>query len=160
MENPPKVNRTMPYHAVEKRHKKPWWVLGIVNTGSYGCKETLFVAWGAGPDGPQPSARRECFRKFVSRVRNVHHNLNRPLQGPGSVQVLKRWKIASDYLLSRADNTFQCLEVLKIKIKLCKHVHFHNTISVSHHQVRKSSTHACGLHAHLNTWTKHRTYII
>ncbi len=87
--------------------KKPWWILGVVNKGSYGWKKTIFVAWGPGPDGPQSSARRKCFKKIVSRVRSVSHNLNRPLHDPGSVQVLKRWKVASDYLLSRANNTFQ-----------------------------------------------------
>ncbi len=63
------------------------------------------MAGGPGPDGPQPSARRECFKKCMSRVRSVSHKLNHPLQGSGSVQVLKRWKVASDYLLSRANNS-------------------------------------------------------
>ncbi len=42
----------------------------------------------------------------------------------------------------------------EIKIKLCKHLHFYNTVSVSH-QVMKRSTHTCGFHAHLNTWYKY-----
>ncbi len=43
--------------------------------------------------------------------------------------------------------------------KPCKHLHFYNTISVSH-QVMKSYTHTCGLHAHLNIWAKYRKYVI
>lgn len=48
---------------------------------------------------------------------------------------------------------------MKLKINLCKHLHFYNTISLSH-QVMKNSTHTCGLHAHLNTWAKYRKYVI
>lgn len=83
-----------------KADKRPRWVLSIVNEASCGWKETAFVAGGFGIDGTQPPARGECLEKFVSRVR-VCHNLNCLFQGPGSVQVMKGWQIAANYIPSR-----------------------------------------------------------
>ncbi len=49
------------------------------------CAGASANSYSPGADEPQSSARRECFIKFVTRVRSVSHNLNRLLQGPGRV---------------------------------------------------------------------------
>ncbi len=57
--------------------KKPWWVLGIVHKGSYGYKETIFVAWGPGPNGPQPSARRSASKSLCpGYIKDINNNNN------------------------------------------------------------------------------------
>jgi len=50
-------------------------------------EEAACVAGGLGPDGPQPPARGEGLKQFVTRVRGVSCNLPCSLQGPGSKQV-------------------------------------------------------------------------
>jgi len=48
----------------------------------------------------------------MSTVGGVDHNLTCSPQGPGGVQVLERWQIAADHLLSRANDTLQSALVL------------------------------------------------
>lgn len=58
-------------------------------------------------DGLQPPAGVDCLKNIVFMVRGVSHNLNCPLQGLGSVQVLKMCQIAASYLLSTVNDTLQ-----------------------------------------------------
>ena len=55
-------------------------------------EETVHVAGGFGPDGPQPPARGESVKKSVTGMGGVGHNITCMPQSPGAVQVLKRWK--------------------------------------------------------------------
>src|SRR4029434_7971309 len=50
---------------------------------------------------------RGVSKKFVSRVGGVGHNLPCTPQGPGCIQVLERWQIASNHPLSRTNDTLQ-----------------------------------------------------
>lgn len=67
----------------------------------------FFTLCGFGPDGPQPPARVETFKEFVSRVGGVGHNLSRSPQSPGGMQVLEGRQIAADHLLCRANDRLQ-----------------------------------------------------
>ena len=89
------------------------WSLGLVEEANSGREETVFVACGIGPDGPQPSAGGEQLEQGVSRVGGVGHNLSRSPQGPRGVQVLEGRQIAANHLLlSSADDTLQPALVL------------------------------------------------
>jgi len=48
----------------------------------------LFLWRGFGPDGPQPPARGECLKEFVTRVGGISHNFPCTPQCPGGVLVL------------------------------------------------------------------------
>ncbi len=52
-------------------------VLGLVDETSCSGLETLIVAWGFDPDGPQPLGWGKCVKKFVSRVGGIGHNFSR-----------------------------------------------------------------------------------
>ena len=58
------------------------WTLGLVEEANSWRENIFFVAWGIGPDGPQPSARGQWLKQGVSMVGGVGHNLPRPPQGP------------------------------------------------------------------------------
>ena len=60
--------------------------LGLVEEANSGSEETVFVASGIGPDGPQPSAGGEWLKQSVQGGRS----LPRSPQGPRGVQVLDR----------------------------------------------------------------------
>ena len=59
------------------------------------------------PNGPQPPARGECLKKFVSGMGAVDNNLTCRPQGPWGVQVPEGWQIAVDHLLSTANDMLQ-----------------------------------------------------
>ena len=75
------------------------WFPGLVDKTSGGGEKTVHVACGFGPDGPQPPARGECLKEFVSGVGGIGHNLSSTLQSPGGVKVLERRQIAANHLL-------------------------------------------------------------
>ncbi len=51
-------------------------------------EETVLMAWGFGPNGPEPLAGWECLRKFVG-VGGAGYSLSCLTQSPGGVQVLE-----------------------------------------------------------------------
>ena len=73
-------------------------------------EETVHVAAGFGPDGPQPPARGESLKKSVTGMGG--HNPTSTPHSPVAVQVLKGWKVAGNHLLSRAYDTLQSALVL------------------------------------------------
>ena len=89
-------------------------VLGLVDEANCRWEETVFLARGFGPDGPQPPARGKCFKQFMSGVRGVGHNLSCTPPDPGGIQVLERWQIAAKHPLCGADDTLQSALVLGV----------------------------------------------
>ena len=74
-------------------------VLGPVKDPNCSREETLHVAGGFGPDGPQPPARGESLKKSVTGMGGVGHNPTCTPQSPAAVQVLKGWKVAAECMI-------------------------------------------------------------
>ena len=101
---------------------KSVWALGLVEEASSGWEESVFVAWGFGPDEPQPSTGGEWLKQSVSRVGGVGHNLPRSPQGP---------HICMSWTLTAANS---------LEHQTCTHTHTHRLESVLRHIWTKTHT--------------------
>ena len=63
-------------------------VPGLVDKANCSREKAGLVAWGFGPDGPQPPAGGKYLEEFVTRVGGIGHNLTCTPQGPRGEQVL------------------------------------------------------------------------
>ena len=79
---------------------------------SVSVSETVHVAGGFGPDGPQPPARGDSDKKSVTGTGGVCCNPTCMSKSPGAVQVLKEWSVAANHLLSRVYDTLQSAFIL------------------------------------------------
>ena len=69
-----------------------------VQQADYSGEETALVAFGPGPDGPEPLSRGEGLDEFVSKM---------TAPGFGDVQLRDRWEVAASHLFRRMGDMLQ-----------------------------------------------------